>query len=149
MKVAGEKAQPEGESHPPVTVPDLLRAPAGRMTKVPTANLMRPAGAHTTRQPIDPVGAPGFSKLPTGYCHARLRREEVARFPSPNKAMPFSGQASHPACHCRLTALGRAAEVVNEEEMKKPRELLRLSRGQPESGQLVPSSIRHSLGDSS
>ncbi len=76
---------------------------AGRAA--PTGNSVqevpRPSGAHDAgavrpshaprwgarTPPTDPVGALGFTKLPTGYLHARLRREETAKFIPPKTAV--------------------------------------------------------------
>ena len=101
------------------------------MKNVPIANLMRPAGAHTNCQPIRWVrlGAPSFP--PATFIRAS------------------GAEPTPPARDCRFAALGCAAEMVNEKEVKKSRELLRLSRGQPESGQFLPSSFRYSLSDPS
>ena len=69
MKVAGGKPRPQGGAHPPVRPSKTPRAPAGRMTIVPAVlSCARPGR-------VKPCHALGFPKLPTGYLHARLRRE--------------------------------------------------------------------------
>ncbi len=76
MKVAGGKARPQGETHPPEPRSKKSRAPAGRMRLTVGIFVMRPPrGAGTS--PTDPVGALGFTKLPTGYLHPRLQRDEA------------------------------------------------------------------------
>jgi hypothetical protein len=42
----------------------------------------------------DPVGAFGFTKLPTGYLHARLQREEVHRIHSTENSTSHNSQTA-------------------------------------------------------
>ena len=81
MKVAGGKARPQGETHPPVTRSKKPRAPAGRMIKVPTANPMRPARARARRPPVRWVRLVSPSFPPATFMRASSAKRLTGLFP--------------------------------------------------------------------
>ena len=121
MKVAGGKTRPQGETHPPATRSKRSRAPAGRMTKVPTANLMRPAGARTiitNRSLVSPSFPPATfmrassAKRPTGFIPPKTAGNQnesgATRFP----VAPVCSRSSH--CKPLRNRRGDEAATVHQ-----------------------------------
>ena len=74
MKVAGGKARPQGETHPPVTPPKMLCAPAGRGPNVPPAH-RRYRYAQPPATFSHPSGMAGWLPRPLSF-HSKQRGTE-------------------------------------------------------------------------